>query len=234
MRGLTVCGVLVMSAWVVDRAAGQAGDTWREREFGVGVVAYAAMGTYAAVDVIRVGPAWTADTVAVLNRDSLCFMASGRCVRSYDRMIEYGYEIPGFAIIAFTRDSSWARVTLDPANRGDPPTGWVAINGGTVTRLLWSEILPRHGLTFIHPDSVRFFSGPEATAAVGLSLVVDSRGPDYFMRPLKVQGRWLMVEVESPSTFCRYPAPVTQRDTVWIEYLTPRWRPRVFYSTRGC
>jgi hypothetical protein len=22
--------------------------------------------------------------------------------------------------------------------------------------------------------------------------------------------------------------------TVWIEYLTPRWRPRVFYSTRGC
>jgi hypothetical protein len=70
---------------------------WWDKEFGVGVVRYAAMYRYQAQDVIRAAPSDSATIIARLSRDSLCVLGD-TCVRSYDRMIEFDYEVPGWAI----------------------------------------------------------------------------------------------------------------------------------------
>ena len=207
---------------------------WWDKDFGVGVVKYAAMERYEAEDVIRAAPSPGADTIAVLRRDSLCFTRGG-CVRSYDRMIEYDYEIPGWAILGVTRDSAWARVTLAPADSAGP-TGWVALRGDSVRAVLWSLVLPEQPLFFLNPDDIAFYEAPAETARATRTLISDSDADrfDYIMNPLEVRDRWMRVELLTPSTMCKFPEPKVTPDTVWIQYLSPHGRPRVFYYTRGC
>lgn len=207
---------------------------WWDKDFGVGVVKYAAMERYEADDVIRAAPSFAADTIAVLRRDSLCFMG-GDCVRSYDRMIEYGYEIPGWAILGFTPDSGWARVTLAPFD-STGPTGWVALRGDSVQAVLWSRVLPEHPVFFLKPDDVAFYEAPAETARTTRTLVSESGADwfDYIMNPLEVRSPWMRVELLTPNPMCKFPEPKVTPDTVWIQYLNPHGRPRVFYYTRGC
>jgi hypothetical protein len=214
-------------------AARQGQRQWWEKEFGVGVVRYAAMERYEAVDVIRARSSVSSDTIAVLRRDSLCFQASD-CVRSYDRMVEFAYEIPGWAILAFSEDSSWAQVTLAPFD--DPaPTGWVAL-GDSVQAVLWSRELLEHPLFFLPSNEPAFYDAPEVTARTTRTLVRhrDSELLNYIMTPLEARGEWLRVVLLTPSPMCEFPEPAVVPDTVWIQYLRPDSRPRVFYYTRGC
>lgn len=207
---------------------------WWDREYGVGVVRYAAMERYEAEDVIRAAPSVDSDTVAILRRDSLCF-AKDNCVRSYERMIEYDYEIPGWAILAFTPDSTWARVTLAPYDSAGP-TGWVAVRRDSVEALLWSRVMWEKPLFFLRPDDIAFYDAPVETARVTRTLVrhPNSDRLNYIMNPLEVRGHWLRVELLTPSPMCEFPEPKVTPDTVWIRYLRTDGRPRVFYYTRGC
>src|SRR5947199_977657 len=118
---------------------------WEDREYGIGVVKYMAMYRYAARDVILATPSFAADTVATLARDSLCFRRPPVCVRSYDRMIEFDYEVPGWAILRFSTDSAWVKVTLAPSQPSGP-VGLVRLRPDTAIPLLWSQVLPRHRL----------------------------------------------------------------------------------------
>jgi hypothetical protein len=206
---------------------------WWDKEFGVGVVSYAAMDRYEAEDVIRATPSAASDTVAVLKRDSLCFRA-GACVRSYERMIEFDYEIPGWAILGFTGDSSWARVSLAPLDTAGP-TGWVAL-GDSVQALLWSRTLPTNPLFFLRPSDIAFYDAPTEAARTMRALVrrAGSEELDYIMMPLEARGDWLRVVLQTPSTYCAFPEPEVKPDTLWIRYLRADGRPRVFYYTRGC
>ena len=113
---------------------------WWDKEFGIGVVRYAAMYRYQAKDVIRAAPSAGASIIALLNRDSLCFTGD-RCVRSYNRMIEFDYGVPGWAILRFSDDSAWVQVTLAPSDSA-AAVGWVALRADSVQALLWSRILP--------------------------------------------------------------------------------------------
>lgn len=218
----------------VDAPARQTTREWWDKEFGVGVVSYAAMESYEARDVIRARPSISSDTVAVLDRDKLCF-TSGICVRSYEQMVEFAYEIPGWAILGFTPDSGWARVTLAPFDTAGP-TGWVALRGDSVRALLWSRILPEHSLFFLRPDDTAFYDAPIESARAARTLVrhAGSDRLNYIMNPLQVRDRWLRVELLSPSPMCEFPEPEVTPDTVWIQYLRADGRPRVFYYTRGC
>jgi hypothetical protein len=214
--------------WAQDRSA------WAEREFGIGVVRYAEMYNYQARDVILSAPDATADTVALLNRDELCIVGLDGCVRSYQGMIEFDYEVPGFAILGFSPDSGWVNVTLDPGAREGALTGWIQLRPPAVRPVLWSDLLAERAQFFIRPADIRFYARPGGDTPVRLPLTRQGDRLDYILHPLAAQGRWLQVEVESPSTFCRRPAPAARRDTVWIEYLTETMRPRVFFYTRGC
>ena len=207
---------------------------WWEKDFGVGVVRYAAMYRYEAEDVIRRSPSPTADTIAVLRRDSLCFTPTD-CVRSYGRMIEFDYEVPGWAILGFTDDSAWARVSLAPTDSAGP-TGWVSLRDDSVRALRWSRILPTKQLFFMRPGDLAFYSAPTDSARLARDVArkAASEDFDYIMRPLEARGVWLKVELLTPSPGCGRPPPLVVSDTVWIQYLTPEGRPRVFYYTRGC
>jgi hypothetical protein len=226
--------LVVLGATTLTPCRAQVG-AWRDRDYGIGVVSYVAMDRYAARDVVRASPSRSSDTVAVLVRDSLCFRAAQPCAFSYQRMIEFGYEIPGWAVLAFSRDSAWVHVTLAPSDPAGPK-GWVELRPDSVRALLWSQILPTKSLFFLHAGDIAFYSAPTRTARIRRRLVPPSaaESPNHIMRPLQASGRWLRVELEYPSSLCEWTPPRAQRDTVWIEYLTPRRRPRVFYFTRGC
>lgn len=234
-RGRVVLLAITLVATPLAHAHGQGDREWWDREFGIGVVRYAAMETYTAADVVRAAPSRTADTVAVLDADSLCFHGTRPCVRSYDRMIEFEYEIAGWAVLGLSPDSGWAHVTLAPGDSAGP-TGWVELRGEEVRVQLWSDILVAVPLFFLRPADIGFFGGPDSAASLSRTL---ARHPeyervDYIMNPLERRGRWLRVELLSPSPMCVFPEPNVVPDTVWIEYLRPDGRPRVFYYTRGC
>lgn len=238
MSRLAACVLGLLSASTPTWAQGS--RDWTTREFGVGVVRYADMYRYEARDVIYAAPDRAADTVAVLDREELCFHPAGECGRSYQRMIEFDYEVPGFAILGFNEDSSWARVTLDPYDSVAPPEGWVELPPPNVFRtsdvraVLWRDLLPEHPLFFLRSDDIRFYARAGSGTPARVALATTGQRLDYLLYPLTARGRWLQVEVESPSTFCRDPIPAARRDTLWIEYLTEDMRPRVFFFTRGC
>ena len=208
---------------------------WEDREYGIGVVKYMAMYRYAARDVILATPSFAADTVATLARDSLCFRRPPVCVRSYDRMIEFDYEVPGWAILRFSTDSAWVKVTLAPSQPSGP-VGWVRLRPDTAIPLLWSQVLPRHRLFFLRRGEIAFYQVPDPKARINRQLVRYSNSDrfDYIMNPLTVRGTWLRVALFSPSAMCEASDLKVTPDTLWIQYLTAAQRPRVFYYTRGC
>jgi hypothetical protein len=208
---------------------------WQGREYGIGVVRYEAMYRYDAKDVVRAAPFAGADTVATLVRDSLCFRRPPRCVRSYEQMIEFDYEVTGWAILEFSGDSSWVKVSLAPAQTSGA-VGWVQLQPDSVTAFLWSGILPRHRLFFLREPDIAFYKVPAPKARVDRRLATHpgSAELNYIMNPLAVRGTWLRVELLSPSPYCESAEIKVAPDTLWIQYLTDRGRPQVFFYTRGC
>jgi hypothetical protein len=227
--------ILLTLAAAGSTLASAQSNEWEYREYGVGVVKYAAMYSYTATDVILAAPSRAADTIATLTRDSLCFAKPRGCVRSYDRMIEFDYEVPGWAILRFSQDSAWVKVTLDPSHSSGP-VGWVRVRSDTAVALLWTQVLPGKPLFFLHPAEIAFYDRPDRGARVDRQLMKypSSERFNYIMNPLVARGRWLRVQLMSPSNLCESPEPTVRADTVWIEYLTPANHPRVFYYTRGC
>jgi hypothetical protein len=207
---------------------------WWDKEFGIGVVRYAAMYRYQAKDVIRAAPSAGASIIALLNRDSLCFTGD-KCVRSYNRMIEFDYEVPGWAILGFSDDSAWVQVRLAPSDSA-APVGWVALRADSVQALLWSRILPTKSVYFMRPSDVAFYTAPTDSAEVERELVKEPNSGElnHIMIPLEARGAWLRVVLLTPSPMCVFPEPKVTPDTLWIQYLTPKNRPNVFYYTRGC
>ena len=207
---------------------------WWDKEFGIGVVRYEAMYRYQAKDVIRAAPSANATIVAVLSRDSLCFPGD-TCVRSYGRMIEFDYEVPGWAILRFSDDSAWVQVTLAPSDSA-APLGWVALRGDSVQALLWSRILPTKAVYFMRPSEIAFYAAPADTAEVERDLVRERNSDEFthIMHPLETRGAWMRVVLLTPSPMCVFPEPNVTPDTLWIQYLTRKSRPTVFYYTRGC
>ncbi len=215
----------------------KAGESWA-REYGVGIVSYEDMPNYSTVDTIYAKPNLNSEIVAVLNKRELCFNTpKDTCVFSFGQMIEFDYEIPGFAILSFNIDSSWAEVTLDPWDKLTSKTGWIHLNEPKTTSILWSDIIPgKDPLFFINPDSIRVFAKPDYNYEINIILKVyeHSNRLDYEMHPLVVKERWMKVEVLSPSQYCKSNPQESKVDTVWIEYLSNSLRPKVFYYTRGC
>jgi hypothetical protein len=227
--------LLAVVSWTVrgDPLQGQARGL-ADRELGIGIVTYAATESYLVTDVIFASPSVQGDTVAILARDSLCFTRPRYCVRSYERMIEYAYEVSGWAIRRLGPDSTWAEVALAPS-ASSGPVGWVRLRPDSVVAVPWSQVLPAKPVFFLNASTAAFYRRPTRTAPVTLALARHQGGEqlDYIMYPLTVRGPWLQVRVVTPSDYCESPGTM-RTDTLWIEYLTRSQRPRVFYHTRGC
>ena len=208
---------------------------WWEREFGVGIIQYKNMPTYNVIDTIYSKPENDSAVKAVLNGRNL-ILANGESVFPFKRMIEYDYEIPGWAILEFTEDSSWAKISLDPNILSTPPKGWVNLEKENNSFLLWSEYLPtRRSLFFLEPTSLVFYASPNGEIEnVSLEKDKSSGRFDYSIEPISRKDNWLQVEIVTPNPNCKTEVVEASRKVVWIKYLKDDLRPNVFYFTRGC
>ena len=226
---------LAVAALVAAQALPAQELSREDREYGIGVVAYPTLMTTGMKDVIRAAPSLRAAVVARLDGDTVCFAQPRGCSRSWERMIEYGYEEPGWAILRFSPDSLWAEVSLGAAQRG-VPTGWVRLRPDSTLVIRWDSLLAENALFFLREGDIAFYSRPDTSARINRALARHREYDrlSYIMYPVTRRGRWLRVVLESPSNMCVFPEVPTRRDTLWIRYLTPAGRPNVFFHTRGC
>jgi hypothetical protein len=209
---------------------------WWQRDFGIGVVKYKDMSTYSAKDSIYSESNTHSKIIAILNGRSLSF-ANGKTVSPFKRMIEYDYEIPGWAILKFNSDSSWANVTLDPYNLSTPQTGWINLNKKHTSVSLWSKLLPKKSyLFFLNSNNIEFYQNLSGKEKKVIQLVKfkNSDEFDYILKPLLKNGNWLQVELLSPSPYCKSEKIEVKPKTLWIKFLKNNQRPNVFFYTRGC
>ncbi len=208
---------------------------WWQREFGIGVIKYNDMSTYRTVDTVFTESNVHSKIKAVLNGRNLTFL-NGKKVSSFKRMIEYDYEIPGWAILSFNKDSSWANVTLDPYNLIDPQTGWINLKKENNSFILWSNLLPLKRLFFLDKNKMEFFKTPDSKKMVSVQFTQfkNSGEVDYIMKPLERKGNWVKVELYTPSPFCKSEDLDVKPKILWIKFLKNNQRPNVFFYTRGC
>lgn len=208
---------------------------WWQREFGIGVIKYNDMSTYVTIDTIFSDPTVHSKIKAILNGRDLTF-SNGERVFAFKRMIEYAYEIPGWAILTINNDSSWAKVTLDPYNLTDPQTGWINLRKENNSIILWSNLLPSKWLFFLDKNRIKFFEAPDSEKEVSVQLeqFKNSDKVDYIMEPLERNGNWLKVKLFTPSPYCKSENVNVTPIILWIKFLKNNQRPNVFFYARGC
>ena len=180
--------------------------------------------------------------VAYFHNDTLVFLKAMDTVRSFDRMVEIGYDEIGFPILGYSSDSQWVKVSLDCHAVKNPPVGWLQRNTKDLTIRSWTDVLSKENVFhFINAERRSFYSRPSAEALIRPKLYEQNSRASYNMYRGQIKGRWMQVELETPSSFCRSDEENLQefgvlpkKQTVWIQFLDARLRPLIFFSTRGC
>ena len=157
-------------------------------------------------------------------------------------MLEYAYEDVGFPILEFGEDLAWVKVTYNCHDSLGSSIGWIHVDPDVHFVKTWSQILADKYLFFRHNEDIRFSPSPNADSQLANELVertyVDRFGKqhrplDYIMYPRRINGNWMEVIVETPSTYCV--GVVNQkRFRAWIRFLDDKGRPLAFFHTRGC
>jgi len=247
LPALPVCGLLVSLGPTAGRSQSPLRDfvpTWSTSmdtgrvDRGTGIVHFAVPTGSAPADTIllRATPSLRAKVVGAFLYDEVQRGDAWRYGvlaprRLAPNVVEYGYEESGVPLDSLIAQEGWGRVILGFDDGGMPYRGWVQIDPARVRYLLWSKVLAGNRIFFLPDIPPRFFDAPEGRP-VSLTLGAQS---DYIMHPLEAQGSWLRVRVAQPSDMCGGPDEGQVRNTVaWIQYLTPRGRPRVWYYSRGC
>ncbi len=225
---VVVCALLLHTTCLL-------GLDFQHREYGIAVATVES--PYHTQLVFHLHPTKTADTVALFMADTIAFVREKKNVHAFERMIELSYHEIGFPILEFSPDSEWVRVSLNCHDLESTTTGWLWIRSTGLRVLSWSEILPDKGaLFFLNPHQLEFYSVAEIASRIHPDLV-GGDSPDYQLYPIRIDARWMLVELETPSSFCKEENEQGVKPTrraVWIEFLDKQNRPRVFYYTRGC
>jgi len=220
---------------------------WGDREYGSGLAEVQATadqppGTLSDLRFsIFAGPSVQSATVAELRSDTL-FVVNGKAVSMHERLLEYAYEEVGFPILEFSSDSSWMKVSLNCWDQENRSTGWLRASSEGLNIRSWTEILSHaDAFFFLKPGQMKFYAeqGGEREVSVHYDSIYSR--PDYQLYRKQIQGSWMQVEFETPSSFCRSDEEVMElfgvkpvKRLLWIRFLDERGRPTIFYSTRGC
>ncbi len=239
--------LLLAGGWILLVASISFAQDWADREYGVGLVGVRVLpdqppGTLSGESLVFYSsPSEDSPRAAVLRGDSLEFRM-GRSVPFYESALEYAYEDAGFPILEFTRDSSWIRVSLNCWDTDNKTAGWIRSSAKGIQVLSWSEIISqREVFFFLKAEWIRFFSGPDPATEVQIQLASQYSRLNYSVYRERIQGEWMLVELETPSSHCYSEEEVVEmfgvkpkKRTVWIRFLDERRRPMIFYNTRGC
>ena len=210
------------------------------REYGIGIAT--TKSPYTVPLFFNAEPSASSSKVAYYHNDTLAFSRTRDTVRSFDQMVEIAYDEIGFPILQYTPDSQWVKVTLDCHNIKNPPVGWLQRNNRDLIVRSWTEVLGKADeFFFIKAEWRSFYSKPSVKALIRPKLYQRKSVASYNMYRRQIKGRWMQVDLETPTSFCRSEAEVLQdfgvlpkKRTVWIQFLDGRLRPKIFYPTRGC
>lgn len=208
--------------------------SYRCTEYGIGILGLR-YGHHDGAVVLFDSPDSLSDTIAVWHRDSIRFADGDSAVLSRATMLEYDYEIVGFPVLEFSEDTTWVRITHDCNDSLGKTDAWIRVNREMHDVRTWTEILSEHLLFFRDPEDVRFYAKVKDTSQLALSLAHYERSGrlDYIMYPQTIEGSWMEVVVETPSTYCK-DADNPKRIRTWIRFLDEKNRPLVYFYTRGC
>jgi hypothetical protein len=236
MRQLLWFSIITMFAtahgqWVPER---------ENREYGIGIAT--TKSPYNVPLFFMERPSASSRRVAYFHNDTLVFFKTRDTVRSFSQMIETSYEEIGFSILGYSADSQWVKVTLDCHNRKNSQVGWLPVKTKDLSLRSWTEVFSKGGIFFFIKGEWRaFYSKPSLSNRIRPKLYARGSKPNYFVYKRAIKGRWMQVELETPTSFCRSNDEVLQefgvlprKRIVWIQFLDERSRPRIFYPTRGC
>ncbi len=216
------------------------GQGWADREYGVGIASVES--PYQVKLTFYTSPSKHSSRVAFFQAESLTFAKNNLTVRSFDQMVEISYDDIGFPVLAFSPDSQWVKVSLDCHDLKNKNIGWIPRQTAGLKVQSWTEILSnRSAFFFMKPDWITFYARPDKSTQVHPTLNPQGSSPSYQLYRKQIKGRWMQVELETPSSLGKteddvlkeYGVKPTKR-VVWIQFLDERNRPRIFYYTRGC
>lgn len=200
-------------------------------EYGIGAVV-SPYGIYGSM-IFNEKPSMSSKVLATIRRDTIWFNESKTPYPCFGRtlVISHNDEF-GLPILEFSPDSLWVKVSLDCRKKENPSTGWISINSRLHLKL-WPDFFSEEGVAiyFMKDEWIQFYSVADSTKSISYKLVYDRKSPDYSMRVRKVLGRWMEVDLETPSTFMIPPEEQKdiQKIRVWIQFLDENDRPKVWY-----
>jgi hypothetical protein len=138
------------------------------------------------------------------------------------------YDYWGLPILSFNQDSSWARVLVASQDGEIYSEGWVDLTIPNTTIRIWADYLPTQRLRLRGTLPPRFYSKPKKSAIWNIQVERHLSGQlyRYVLTPIRREGRWLLVELETPHDPCGG-SDNPRKVRVWIEYLDERMRPLV-------
>ena len=239
--------LLVEAGLVVFLGASLFSQDWGDREYGIGlaemqVSADQPPGALSGRTFsIYMSPSVQSAKVAELRSDTL-FVVNEKAVSMHERLLEYAYEEAGFPILEFNADSSWMKVSLNCWDQENRSTGWLSASSQGLNIRSWTEILSQaDAFFFLKPEKMKFYSGQGGEKEVSVNCDSLYSRPDYQLYRKQIQGSWMQVEFETPSSLCRSDEEVMElfgvkpvKRLLWIRFLDNRGRPTIFYNTRGC
>lgn len=208
--------------------------SFRCNEYGLGILGLQYDFHNSAVALLD-SPDLMSDTVAIWKPDSVRFVVGDSAFHSRMRMLEYAYEIVGFPILEFSKDTAWVKVACDCSDTSGVSEAWVRVDRKVHDVRTWTEILSDKLLFFRRQEDVRFHASAGDTSQLVVDLTEYERSGrlDYIMYPQSIVGNWMEVVVETPSTYCKR-ADNAKRIRCWIRFLDDKLRPLVYFYTRGC
>lgn len=156
-------------------------------------------------------------------------------------LFEFEYETKGLPIQELEKNSFKIIIGTDSLN--NPVMGWVKYNSKSLGYYLWEDYLLKKELYFSDsPSMYQFYKTPHGEKKI-IDLIKDDSEYsqylekefifNYIMHPIKKEGKWLKVEVVTPSDYCDEVLK-PKKEVLWIRYLDDKGRPLVWYYTRGC
>jgi len=192
---------------------------------GVGVVLLPGHGEMEGT--VLVHPDKKSDTLALLRRWNLYRPGQPDSHRAHLTGFRK-YDYWGFPILGFNRDSSWAHVLVASQDGEIRSEGWVDVTIPNTTVRIWADYLPTERMRLRDTLPPRFYSKPNKNARWDVRVARTSSWfrYSYTLTPIRREGRWLLVELETPDEPCGG-SENSRKIRVWIEYLDERMRPLV-------
>lgn len=151
-----------------------------------------------------------------------------------ESFFEFDYELFGLPIVNL--DVDYIEVVYGYDEESNALTGFIKPDSTNYGWLVWKEYLLDIPIffkdRFSDPDVYNKKNGKK----IPISIPFQSESPrrkDYIMYPQRIEGKWMEVELISPSDYCVEPEEVSKRK-LWIKYLDDECELRVWYYTRGC